>query len=176
MLFALIIGAISGCVYITDDEYRTRLGGGAGSHQVPTCEDPDQFWVDGDGDGYGDPEQAVFACEPNDTLVDNDLDCNDAAEDITVARVRYLDSDGDGYGDPSTGRLTCSSPDGITGNADDCDDTNPDVNPSMAEDCATEADDDCSGSANEVDAYGCVDFYGDNDSDGFGGGDAGFSW
>ena len=99
MLFALIIGAVSGCAYITDDEYRTRLGGNAGSHQVPTCEDPEQYWVDADGDGYGNPQEPVEACDPSDALVDNDLDCDDAAADITVARVRYSDADGDGFGD-----------------------------------------------------------------------------
>ncbi|MEC8191958.1 MAG: FG-GAP-like repeat-containing protein [Myxococcota bacterium] len=172
MLFALIIGAVSGCAYITDDEYRTRLGGNAGSHQVPTCEDPEQYWVDADGDGYGNPQEPVEACDPSDALVDNDLDCDDAAADITVARVRYSDADGDGFGDPSSGRLTCVDSDEFADNPDDCDDTNPDANPSMTEDCATEADDDCSGTANDVDAAGCSDFFGDGDSDGFGGGDA----
>lgn len=173
MLFALIISIGSGCAYITDKEYRTRVGSRTAVINEPSdCEEPTTYWVDADGDGYGDPDQSADACEVVDGLVENDFDCDDANPSITVARVRYLDDDGDGYGDPATAQLTCATADGLTGNGDDCDDTNIDVNPSMAEDCATEMDDDCSGSPNDADAEGCIDTYSDSDGDGFGGGDA----
>ena len=171
MRFALIISIGSGCAYITDSEYDERVNPRESVAAV-ACEDPTLYWVDADGDGYGDPEQATENCEPIDGLVDNDFDCDDFDASITVARVLYLDKDGDGYGDPATGRYTCITPDGLTGTAGDCDDTNIDVNPSMAEDCATDVDDDCSGGSNDENAEGCVDTYADADGDGYGGGDA----
>ena len=37
-----------------------------------------EWFADGDGDGFGDPEQVVVSCERPDNASDNDLDCNDS--------------------------------------------------------------------------------------------------
>jgi hypothetical protein len=50
----------------------------------------------------------------------------------------------------------------------DCEDENPAVNPDQIEDCITSSDDDCNGTANEINAVNCSVYYNDGDSDGYG--------
>jgi len=51
----------------------------------------------------------------------------------------------------------------------DCNDSNPAINPGAMEDCNTlDQDDNCNGTANDVNAVDCDDWYMDRDSDGFG--------
>ena len=64
----------------------------------PTVPNPDQtlgtFYADFDGDGFGDPDDFVAACEAPTNYVDNDLDnCPSVNSDD------LSDSDGDGIGD-----------------------------------------------------------------------------
>jgi hypothetical protein len=40
------------------------------------------FWRDGDGDGYGDPNQPFPACFDGALVADNDLDCDDASAGV----------------------------------------------------------------------------------------------
>ena len=40
------------------------------------------FWLDFDGDGFGDPEQVVETCIPPEDYVDNDQDCDDSLDSI----------------------------------------------------------------------------------------------
>ncbi len=56
---------------------------------------------------------------------------------------------------------------GVAG--DDCDDMDAAVNPGQLEDCGTEVDDDCTGTANDENAIDCISFFEDGDEDGFGG-------
>jgi len=123
--------------------------------------------TDVDGDGYGSPasENCAFSA----------LDCNDADPDVNpgVAEgpegapvcsdtvdndcdgdadlgdadcLPCADLDGDGYGDPAS--LSC------THAGRDCDDTNGDVNPGAEEICDGGIDNDCDGTADDVDADG----------------------
>ena len=58
---------------------------------------PASFWLDADGDGYGDPDIEQVACSAPPSYVDNHLDCDDSDPSD-------VDSDGDGEPD-------CSDPD-----------------------------------------------------------------
>ncbi len=111
--------------------------------------DPDTigtWYVDGDGDGFGDPLRAVEGCaRPDDgeVWVTNPSDCDDgdalthpgaAASDGADLCTR--DRDGDGYGDSATGRAFSAGT--------DCDDAHATVNPGAAEACDG-VDTDCAG-------------------------------
>lgn len=111
----------------------------------------DVFYVDSDGDGYGDPNYPITACTmPSDT-VENAEDCDD--EDVTTRpgaaplddeKACMADADGDGYGD--------DAPDtGVTAGTD-CDDSTDAIYPSAPEIC-DKIDNDCDGEADESGSY-----------------------
>ena len=85
----------------------------------------------------------------------------------------YPDLDDDGFGDAlASPVISCGVKQGFQLNNFDCDDGNASINPDAAEDCATRADDNCSGSANEEDAEDCQEWFVDVDGDGFGAGES----
>jgi hypothetical protein len=104
------------------------------------------------------------------TLPDADSDGVADYEDNcpSTSNSKQTDTDGDGVGD------ACDSDadgDGYLATASggtDCDDTNAAISPGATETCATTADDDCDGSANDVGATGCTTWYNDSDGDGYG--------
>ncbi|MFN7145604.1 MAG: MopE-related protein, partial [Myxococcota bacterium] len=95
----------------------------------------------------------------------------DSGPDCAPVRV-WVDADGDGFGNPAYPDERCAPFYGWVEDATDCDDGDAGVNPGAEEICATPADDDCDGTANEDGADG-VTVYADADGDGFG--DAGVS-
>jgi len=140
-----------------------------------------QFYVDHDGDGFGDADAIVEDCKQSEGLVLVVGDCNDRDEsvhpdagelcdaanvdedcdglfgaddpDVQDARVFYADSDGDAYGlAGSTPTIACDQPAGTVTNAYDCDDDNALVNPSQLEVCdGASLDDDCDGMVDDAD-------------------------
>lgn len=145
------------------------------------------YYADADGDGYGDPNQTVLACEPNEDSVDNNTDCNDNNPDAYPGAFEvcnavddncndiidenlvlinyYPDADGDGYGDPSDFIQACSQPVGYVSDFTDCNDSNADINPGSVEIC-NEADDNCNEAIDEN--LPLTTYYQDTDGDGFG--------
>ena len=69
--------------------------------------DAPTWWVDGDGDGYGDPDSPLESCDPGGDVVDNDLDCDDTNEDVSPDEDEHegdgLDNDCDGGATRITG-------------------------------------------------------------------------
>ena len=115
-----------------------------------------EFFIDIDGDGYGDSETSILACSQPDGYVTNSDDCDDTNPNINPdsdelcdnidnncnaevdenpidGSTWYADSDGDGYGDSETSILACSQPSGYVANSDDCDDSNAAINPQAVE-------------------------------------------
>jgi hypothetical protein len=145
------------------------------------------FWLDSDGDAYGDATQSIRACAPRSGLADNDSDCDDSNPDVHPGATEvcngldddcdtsslegqtwYDDLDGDGYGAAESKLTACDPPDGFVSDGTDCDDSNPDVSPAATESCATAYDDDCDGASPvDIDA----DSDGDPSLDCPGGGD-----
>ena len=156
--------------------------------------DPDRvgesaWYVDQDGDGFGDPAVSVRACEPPSGTVGNDTDCDDGDaevhpeaaevcdgldqdcdgevdEEAADAGTWYADGDGDGWGDFGAVARACEQPTGTVAEAGDCDDANAGVHPGAQEVCDG-LDQDCDGEVDE-ESVDAATWYADSDGDGYG--------
>jgi subtilisin family serine protease len=116
------------------------------------------WYADADGDGFGDPEAELWACDHASGWVEDASDCDDADagvhpdaqesctgvdddcdglvddEDDGVADQSswYLDDDGDGYGVEVETLQACDAPSGYAAQAGDCDD----ADPALTTDCS----------------------------------------
>ncbi|MFZ5477240.1 MAG: putative metal-binding motif-containing protein, partial [Myxococcota bacterium] len=150
------------------------------------------FYVDADGDGYGDDATLELACSEMADRVDEGGDCDDADPRVNPDEDErcdpddvdedcdglsdesgaddeeqfWLDDDEDGYGDRGTWVFACDWPDGYVGNDEDCDDADGGVNPDATETCDGE-DEDCDRLVDD-DADGAPTWYFDDDGDGYG--------
>jgi Concanavalin A-like lectin/glucanases superfamily/Putative metal-binding motif len=149
------------------------------------------WYVDGDGDGFGDLSTATSTCEPSSGMVTDGSDCDDGNSDVNPAAVEacngldddcdgatdeagaegetdwYLDIDGDGYGDPTLSWQACDAPGWTVADSTDCDDSDSDVHPGADEWCNS-IDDDCDGDTDEAGAFDEATWYADADGDGYG--------
>jgi len=146
------------------------------------------FFADVDGDGHGDPDTLLEACElPSEAATiagdcdDTDADihpgatevCNERDDDCDdnvdegVTTLFYRDDDGDGFGQVGDTTDACAEPAGYASVPGDCDDANNAVSPAAAELC-NGIDDDCDGDLDEDDAADVATWYADTDSDGYG--------
>ncbi|NCG19957.1 MAG: hypothetical protein GWP91_13190 [Rhodobacterales bacterium] len=142
----------------------------------------DLFYLDRDGDGFGDPDQSEEACAATSTTADNGDDCDDdralanpladevcsgrdddcdglideedPSLDLALLTTFYADMDGDGFGDTSTGFAECFIPANATPVADDCDDGDSAIG--LPSDWYTDSDNDNYGGGVVVEAYVCL--------------------
>jgi hypothetical protein len=131
------------------------------------------YYLDADGDGYGDPSVVDVACELPEGYSSTGGDCDDGDETVNPGiyadcedgrdedcdgevdegpdSTWYLDADGDGFGDVDETAVSCLMPDGYTDNPSDCDDGDEAVHPDARERCDDEIDGDCDGWSDELD-------------------------
>ncbi|MCB9797600.1 MAG: putative metal-binding motif-containing protein [Alphaproteobacteria bacterium] len=146
--------------------------------------DARQGYLDADGDGFGDPEAFLRACDLPSDYVDGDDDCDDADpatfpgadelcdgedqdcdaavdEAALDAATWYTDADADGWGDPAAPVQACTAPSGTSALDGDCDDGDAAVHPEAIDDC-NRIDDDCDLDVDEgVGSTFCEDFEAD---------------
>ena len=143
------------------------------------------FYLDSDGDGYGDPESVTMSKRKPARHSKNNLDCNDlSADDYPGApeqydnrdndcdgetdeggNVYYRDVDGDGFG-VSTDTVESFEPmPGYVDNDEDCDDSNAQINPITVEEFDS-VDNNCDGQVDE--GFTSRTYYLDSDGDGYG--------
>ncbi len=148
---------------------------------VGTLGAPQTFYLDYDGDGYGDDARALQAWQApspyvgvggdcQDTVpqihpgaeevcdgADNDCDgsADDEDPEVLDQRTWHCDGDADGYGDADWSVLACDQPDGAVEDATDCDDGDAQVHPEAVERCGDGEDDDCDGEVDEGAVCAC---------------------
>ena len=147
------------------------------------------WYIDGDGDGYGSDAVTIESCTPPSGYVAELTDCNDGDDTINpdaeetcnevddncdgvidedVSTTYYLDADGDGYGDLEGATEACALPSGYVTNFSDCDDFDDAISPDGVEVCDG-ADNDCDAETDEPDAVDASPGFRDVDGDGSGG-------
>ena len=152
------------------------------------------YYLDDDGDGYGDPDTSIIDCSSPSGYVQNQKDCDDTdplvyngadeicnnkdddcddkvdADDpsLTDGQLYYEDNDGDGYGSNSD-IMACIQPPNTSLNSDDCKDTDPAIHPAADEICDNQ-DNNCNGLNDANDPF-LIDgqiYFKDIDGDGYG--------
>ena len=129
--------------------------------------DADTWYADGDGDGYGDPDDSSLSCDQPIGTVDNAEDCDDSDATLSPDTVWYADADGDGQGGASYTLSSCEQPSGYVADSSDCDDVDATVFAGATETCNA-TDDDCDGATDEGPPSDASTWYADADGDGYG--------
>lgn len=148
------------------------------------------WYGDTDGDGFGDEENAVAACNSPVGYTSDHADCDDTSfatnpdatescntldddcdgetdePDAEDALTWFADIDGDDFGDPESTTLACTAPSGFVADDNDCDDTRAEANPDGVEVC-NGLDDDCDSTVDDNPTDPAT-WYFDADADGFG--------
>ncbi|MBT8037288.1 MAG: hypothetical protein KJO21_07055 [Verrucomicrobiae bacterium] len=83
------------------------------------------WYMDADGDGYGDPDVNLISDVRPDGYVSKSGDCDDTDASLNPETKWYADTDGDGYGNALDSKTQCEQPVGYVMNDDDSDDLDP---------------------------------------------------
>ena len=153
------------------------------------------WFLDFDGDGFGDSMVSQLAEQQPMGYVANSSDCNDQDANVNpnVQEIPgnmkdddcdptapdsggagqlsnwFLDFDGDGFGDPQFSQQAAQQPQGFVANSGDCDDLDGNVNPNVQEIPGNMKDDDCDPTTPDSGGAGQLsDWFRDFDGDGFG--------
>ena len=125
------------------------------------------WYQDADGDGYGDLDAPVSACEEPVGAVASSSDCDDHDADIHPGAPETDCEDPTDYNCDGSSAWDDKDGDGFAA-CKDCDDGRPLVNPDGTETCDGVLDEDCDGAIDEDAAADASTWYLDADEDGYG--------
>ena len=146
------------------------------------------WYLDSDGDGFGNENEIVEGCDLSIGLSSVSGDCDDTDPTVSPSREEvcdgidndcngevddgvlltfYADVDEDGYGDPNQSQQACEATEGMVDNGDDCNDLETLAHPNFFEICDG-VDNNCDNQIDEDTALDTVAFYADFDNDGHG--------
>ena len=123
------------------------------------------FYLDADGDGYGDSSTSILACQAPPGYVTVGGDACPQNPFLQAPIAWYRDQDGDQFGNPQVLLMACAQPAGHTPKPGDCNDASASVNPGSPELC-NGIDDNCNGVRDE--GFAQSGFFPDSDADGYG--------
>lgn len=157
------------CYFVSDEELKERKCRVDSACDTAT---PTLWYLDADGDGFGDPVVTLISAEVREGYVLDDTDCDDddpsvhpgAAEtcdgvdnncsgdesDASDVLVWHADADGDGYGAADSARYACEQPARYLSDDTDCDDRYATVHPGADEICDDGLINDCDDDAAQV--------------------------
>jgi hypothetical protein len=125
------------------------------------------WWVDADGDTYGDDDLVLVACDRPAGVASRPGDCDDGDPAQNPETWWYSDADGDGWGDARTKAVQqCLGFPASAQESGDCDDADAARFPGAVETCDG-VDEDCDGAIDDG-AGDASPWYADVDRDGFG--------
>jgi large repetitive protein len=173
-------------------------GGDDCNDEDPAIAGKSTYYIDNDGDGYGNPDVFYYSCTQPEDYVEDSSDCNDltteaspenqevcdngldndcdgliddADPDMPPPPTWYPDVDGDGFGDDERPVAICKQPYGHIEQSGDCNDLEKEINPDATEVC-DEVDNNCDLAMDDedsgLDSTTAEVFYIDADMDGFG--------
>ncbi len=150
------------------------------------------WYVDADGDTYGDPTMPLTSCVQGSGVVADNTDCDDTADTINPgedevcgdmidnncdgntddptavdATAWYYDGDADTFGNPAVTVTQCDQPTNYVADNTDCSDINASINSAASEVCDG-ADNNCDGETDESTAIDATTWYQDSDGDNYG--------
>jgi hypothetical protein len=130
--------------------------------------DATAWYADEDGDGFGDPDTEITACDAPAGHVSNDSDCDDDDARFNPTNIESDCEDPNDYNCDGSVGYADDDNDGFAACAE-CDDSDADVNPDADETC-TGVDDNCNGLTDDEDPLleGGSTWYADADGDGVG--------